>query len=177
MCHPWLGRSFRPAFASLSISILVCAAATAQDVTRRVSLDSAGAEASGDSTSPSLSYDGRRAVFTSYATDLVPGDTNHAPDVFVRDLVIGTTTRLSVSNSGAEGNSNSSDSVISGDGRFVAFASLSTNLVAGDTNGSWDVFVRDLASQTTTRASVDANGNQANGSSFLPVVSANGRYV
>src|SRR5262249_47263712 len=80
------------------------------------------------------------------ATNLVTGDTNGVRDVFLRDLVLGTTTRVSVSASGAQATALSSGPTISADGRFVVFYSDASNLVAGDTNGVEDCFVRDLGS-------------------------------
>ena len=81
----------------------------------------------------------------SLATNLVPGDTNIAYDVFVHDRQTGKTRRVSVSSGGVLGNDQSAGPAISADGRFVAFDSVATNLVPGDTNGMADVFVRILA--------------------------------
>ncbi len=111
-----------------------------QDDISRVSVDSAGVEGISNSFGPSISGDGRYVVFRSRAGNLVVGDTNGSDDIFVRDTVNATTTRVSVDSAGAEGSSNSFDPSISGDGRYVAFASRAGNLVAGDTNGSDDVF-------------------------------------
>jgi Tol biopolymer transport system component len=126
-----------------------------------------------------ISADGRHAVITSDATNLVRGDTNGRTDVFVRDVVAGTTVRASVSTGGEQADGTSTTAVISADGRYVAFASFATNLVAGDTNGKADVFVRDLATGTTERVSVSSTGAQADGSSSTAglAISANGRYV
>lgn len=93
-----------------------------------------------------LSADGARAVFTSSGGDLVPGDTNALEDVFLRDLVTGTTTRVSVASDGTQGDAESGytqDVAISADGRHVAFVSFATTLVPDDTNGRPDVFVWD----------------------------------
>jgi hypothetical protein len=79
------------------------------------------------------------------ATNLVAGDTNRALDIFVRDRVAGTTSRVSVSSAGVQGNGVSSASAVSSGRQFIAFGSLATNLVPGDTNGASDVFVRGLA--------------------------------
>src|SRR5438046_3037872 len=89
--------------------------------TGRVSVDSAGTEGNGLSVNPSISADGRFVVFYSYATNLVPGDTNGTGDVFVHDRQTGTTERVSVDSAGTQGNSNSDRPSISADGRFVAF--------------------------------------------------------
>jgi Tol biopolymer transport system component len=110
--------------------------------TTRVSVDSHGAQGNNNSSQASISANGRYIAFHSTASNLVGGDTNGRKDVFVRDRNAGTTTRMSVGLHGGSGNGASSSGVISADGRFVAFGSLATNLVAGDTNGVFDVFVR-----------------------------------
>ena len=145
--------------------------------TTRVSVASGGAEGNSDSYYTAISADGRYVAFLSSASNLVAGDTNGAGDVFVRDLATSQTTRVSVASSGAEGNSYSYDPAISADGRYVAFRSYASNLVAGDTNGTWDVFVRDLATSQTIRVSVASDGAQGNGRSEGAVISADGRYV
>ena len=147
--------------------------------TTRVSINSAGAQnPSGSSDNPSLSADGRKVAFQSYATTLVTGDTNGAADVFVRDLTTGTTTRVSVNSAGAQSNGDSSFAPsLSSDGTRVAFYSDDNNLVVGDTNARTDVFVRDLTTGTTVRASVDSGGAQVFGDSYAPSLSANGRKV
>ncbi|MGB7895074.1 MAG: calcium-binding protein, partial [Microcoleus sp.] len=124
------------------------------NTTTRVSVDSAGIQGNNDSFNPSISADGRFVAFASFS-NLVPGDTNNQPDIFVRDLLSNTTTRVSVDSAGNQGNSLSNNSAISADGRFVAFQSYASNLVPGDTNNQFDIFVRDLSTNTTTRASVD----------------------
>ncbi|MCA9778834.1 MAG: PD40 domain-containing protein [Candidatus Eremiobacteraeota bacterium] len=146
-------------------------------VTSRVSLDSSNAQGDGDSTTPRISADGRFVVFTSSATNLVAGDTNAMPDVFLRDLTNGVTTRISVDSAEAEANGGSSAISISSDGRFVAFFSTATNLVPGDNNGFIDVFLRDTLNGTTTRVSLDSQGNEGNGDSFAGVASDDGRFV
>jgi hypothetical protein len=147
--------------------------------TERVSVSSSGTE--GDFTVdswPSLSADGRFVSFASLATNLVDGDTNQSWDVFVHDRSTGTTERVSVDSSGAEGNRDSSMfSTISADGRFVAFSSAASNLVAGDTNGSPDCFVHDRATGITERVSVDSSGAQARGGSDMARISADGSVV
>ena len=119
------------------------------------------------SSDPSVSSDGRYVAFTSNASNLVKGDTNKLPDVFVRDLKTGKTTRASVTSSGAQGvgkpGSNGSNApVLSADGRYVAFHSDMTNLVAGDTNKIFDIFVHDRLTGKTQRVSVSSTGVQAN---------------
>ncbi len=145
--------------------------------TLRVSLDSAGTQANSVSGIPSISGDGRLVAFESFASNLVPDDTNGLQDVLVRDLETGATTRVSVGSSGAQGNGFSHFPSICGDGRFVAFWSEASNLVPGDTNVAWDVLVHDLATGTTTRASVDSSGTEGNRYSIEPAISGDGRFV
>ena len=132
--------------------------------TSRVSVDSAGSQAEGGSAFTSISADGRYVAFGSAAPNLVPGDTNDALDVFVRDRETGTTSRVNVDSAGtqAEGVSGlgNRDSSISADGRYVAFGSDAPNLVPGDTNDAQDIFVHDRERGTTSRVSVDSAGTQ-----------------
>jgi len=130
---------------------------------------------------PQLTPDGRFVAFHATADNLVPGDTNRESDVFVRDLMTGTTERVSVGARGAQGDAGSFAPAISADGRYVAFASYAGNLVAGDSARSADVFVRDRLTGTTVRASVDSDGRPgvANFAFINPVpsISADGRFV
>ncbi|MFQ5473449.1 MAG: TolB family protein, partial [Dehalococcoidia bacterium] len=154
----------------------------ARQKTERVSVGSNGTEGNKGSDAARLSADGRFVAFQSDATNLVLGDTNAAPDVFVRDRQLGTTERVSVDSTGAQGVgtagiSGSYAPSISADGRFVAFWSDATNLVPGDTNGAADVFVHDRLTGTTERVSTDSGGLEANASSGLPSISSDGRFV
>lgn len=124
-----------------------------------------------------ISQDGRFVAFESDATNLVLGDTNGLIDVFVRDRVTGTTERVNIANNGTQANNVTRNVSISGDGRFVVFDSLATNLVPGDTNRFRDVFVRDRATGTTRRVSVASNGIQGNGDSRFASISQNGRFI
>ncbi|MGE0360320.1 MAG: BACON domain-containing carbohydrate-binding protein [Vicinamibacterales bacterium] len=143
--------------------------------TTRVSVGLGGAQASG--SGPTISADGRWVAFVSGAANLVAGDTNGWPDVFVHDRQTGTTTRASVGPGGAQADRGGSLATISADGRWVVFESSATNLVAGDTNGQGDVFVHDRQTGTTTRASVGVGGEQSNGDSRFSVISGDGRWV
>ena len=145
--------------------------------TERVNLDSSGAQANGASSIPFLSADARYVVFASDATNLVVGDTNAVRDIFVRDRQTGTTERVSVDSSGAQANSFSYAGPISADGRYVAFASNASNLVAGDSNGVLDSFVRDRQTGTTERVSVSSGGAEGNGDAVAPAISSDGRQV
>jgi Tol biopolymer transport system component len=149
--------------------------------TMLVSINLSGvAGGNADSLPVDISADGRYALFESSASDLTPNDTNNATDVFVRDLIIGTTTLVSVSTNGFPGNGASRSPVMTPDGHFVAFVSAANNLVPGDKNRIPDVFVRDLQSGTTVLASVGAvstNSTIPIGSSEAPAITPDGRYV
>ncbi|MGD9693471.1 MAG: TolB family protein [Phycisphaerales bacterium] len=128
-----------------------------------------------------ISADGRFVVFPSYATNFASPESLGKCDVFLRDLQSGTTTRVSTGLSGAEADGDSYGAMISADGRYVAFLSYATNLVAGDSNNLADVFVYDrlaTPSPTITLASLSISGTQGNGHCDGPVsISADGRYV
>jgi Tol biopolymer transport system component len=150
---------------------------TVANVTTRVSVDSSGAQANSDSYDSFISADGRYVAFPSAATNLVAGDTNGVVDIFVRDLLTNTTTRVSVDSGGAEGDNSSYLASLSADGRYVAFESYASNLAGEDTNSNNDIFVRDTFANTTARVSIDSSGAQGNGNSYHPFVSADGRFV
>ena len=95
-------------------------------------------------------------------------DYNSLWDIFVRDRQTDTTERVSVNSSWTEANGSSDYVSISADGRYVAFDSIASNLVSGDTNGMWDVFVRDLVDKKTERVSIAGTGTQANDDSGYP---------
>jgi len=150
------------------------------ELTTLVSVASDGTQGDYSSVIPSISADGRYVAFFSWATNLVAGDTNGFEDIFVHDRVTGKTTRVSVASDGTQGNSISSSPSISADGRYVAFDSVSTNRVVGDTNGSCDIFVHDRVTVETTRVSVASDGTEGNDSSGLymgTTISEDGRYV
>ncbi len=166
---------------AVCLAALPAAAATGPSTTR-VSVDSFGKQADGGSGYPAVSADGRYVAFASAAKNLVAGDTNGAVDIFVHDRRSRATTRVSLSSTGAQATGgHSSAPAISADGRYVVFESQATNLVDGDTNGSWDVFVHDRETRQTVRADVSSTGEQAS----LPdarfcgdvSISADGRYA
>jgi Tol biopolymer transport system component len=136
--------------------------------TTLVSVASDGTQADGGSESPAVSADGRFVAFESVASNLVPGDTNGAFDVFVHDRQTGAVTRVSVASDGTQADNTSRSASISADGRFVAFHSFATNLVQPDTNPDFDVFVHDRQTGTTTRANVASDGTQANSGPSVP---------
>jgi Tol biopolymer transport system component len=185
-----------PLFVAALVALLagpLAAAALAQEPIVRANLTWQGLESqtsgAGASRLGAISDDGRWVVFASSAYDLVPNDNNGWVDVFVRDLVAGTTTRLSVAPGGVEADFHSGtfSPVISGNGRFVAFGSSASNLVANDLNGSSDIFVldRDPGDDGTfdeepivlERVSVSSNGSEANGACEQPSISADGNKV
>jgi Tol biopolymer transport system component len=151
------------------------------DRTERVSVSSDGAQGDGCSGflagmgGPSISSDGRFVAFDSEATNLVPLDLNGTQDVFVRDRLLGTTERVSVSSAGAE--ASGFEGAISGDGRRVAFLSFSENIVEPDTNFASDVFVHDRRTGRTVRVSDGFDGSQANNISFDPGLDEDGSLV
>ena len=146
-------------------------------ICRRVSTDSSGAQANGYSGNPAFSANGRYVVFESDASNLVANDSNGARDVFVKDLQTGSVQRVSEDNSGRQGNGASANAAISSDGRFVVFDSMAANLVANDTNGATDIFVKDRQTGAIARVSVSADETQGNFWSRNPVLSEDGKYI
>lgn len=220
------------------LSLFVLAQGVHAQVNRLVSVDTAGQPptAAGDNAEPMLAQNGRLVVFSSTATYLVAGDNNASSDIFLRDMLAQTTTRLSFGMGGAEANSDSEAPVISEDGRYVAFlswasnlvagiddghrhvylldratgqvslqdrnsdgtpasynatppmamspngrflafASFSSNLVSGDTNGRQDIFVRNIQAGTTARADLSSTGAQIGSDASQPAISDDGRFV
>lgn len=134
-------------------------------------------QGNGGSSFAAVTGDGNQIAFASSATNLVGGDTNAKVDVFVRNRSAGWTSRVSVSSAGVQGNNTSSNPAMSADGRYVVFESDATNLVAGDTNGVRDIFIRDRQLGTTARVSVSTVGAQGNAASSKARISADGRFV
>jgi len=145
--------------------------------TELASVDPSGQQGNNFSSLTGLSSDGRHVVCSSYADNLVPGDTNGTWDIFVHDQQTGRTARVSVDSRGNQANDKSWTASISDDGRCVAFWSLASNLVAGDTNGFDDVFVHDRQTGETTIVSISSAGTQGIGQSILPTISSDGRFV
>jgi len=143
----------------------------------RLSVDANGVEGDSGSTQPAMTPDGRFVVFSSTATNLVPGDTNAVADIYLRDIVAGTIERVSVGPGGVECDQACSYPAISDDGRWVAFNTAATTLVPGDTNGALDVYLRDRWNDTIERVSVGAGGVQGDGPSFGATLAADARYV
>jgi Tol biopolymer transport system component len=164
--------------------------------TIRASVNSQGQEGSGvseneipdssEATNPVMSPDGSYVVFQSGFTNLVPNDTNGFDDIFQHDLETGETKRISVDSNGNQANGGSglgfNKSAVSADGRYIVFQSGANNLVEGDTNNATDVFVRDTVEETTTRVSVNADGEEPVGGflgtkSVGGTISGDGRYI
>ncbi|MFN8428018.1 MAG: hypothetical protein U0X87_17395, partial [Anaerolineales bacterium] len=174
------------AFTLLTIAVMVFSSVLVTPVsvqaapgdTTRVSVDALGTQANDASKRSSISGDGRFIAFESDASNLIANDTNAATDIFVKDRQTGEVTRVSVDSSGAQANEGSGGAAISNDGRYVAFISDASNLVANDTNGVTDVFLRDRQLGTTTRISVSTSGESANAFSDYPLsISSDGRFV
>lgn len=173
--------------------------------TVRASVDSSGGQGPGKYLAPSISGDGRYVAFDA-ATPLTAADTNGKQDVYVHDMLTGQTTRVSVDSAGDQADNHSdgfslgdvpdggletAGPQISGDGRYVAFESAASNLVADDTNTCSvpnvtdfpapgqcpDVFVHDLQTGATSRVSVDSSGGQADGPSGDPAIDADGSAI
>lgn len=137
------------------------------------------ASGSGPSEDPVVSANGRFVAFESFAFNIIPDGNNGRKDIFYRDLQTGVTKLVSVNSSGTGGgNGDSENPAISADGRYVAFQSRASNLVANDSNTFLDVFVRDMQTGVTTLVSVNSAGTgSGNGDSFTPTISANGKVV
>jgi len=155
--------NIRLALLSFGVAVISSGAASAQATTERVSVDSSGAQGNGHSglqdpvhnseIGIAIAADASVVAFASEASNLVVGDTNGKRDVFVHVRSTGMTERVSVDSSGAEGNRDSVFPSCSVDGAWIAFDSDADNLVAGDTNGFNDVFLRDRATGATERRS------------------------
>jgi Tol biopolymer transport system component len=184
------GRGRFAAFSSVATNLVFADGNGVQDIfvrdihrglTERVSLSSTGVAGNGASHSPALSASGRFVAFVSDASNLVQDDGNGVADIFVRDTASGTTRRVSVAGDGSEADAACGGPVLSANGRFVAFHSSATNLVAGDLNGVLDVFLHDRQTGQTKRVSLHSDGTQASSGGHLgsrdPSLSGSGRYV
>lgn len=149
--------------------------------TTRVSVDTGGGNANDFSGNPSISSDGTKVAFESWATDVstAPAGSGASNQVYVRDLSGATTQMVSITPADAQGGNDSYDPVLNSDGTKVAFESDAANLLGAgaDTNGSRDIFLRNTSLDTMVRASVDSNEVEANNDSFNPSISADGTKV
>lgn len=175
----WNHASLRPGFrwgAALVPLLCVLLAAPARAGNVRVSFTDTGAQPNGDCLVQAVSSDGRFVVFLSSATNLPGG--GGSPQLFVRDVAQGTTELVSVSPVGARATGTATrNASISADGRYVAFETDATNLVAEDTTTLIKVVVRDRWAGVTVLASGPAPGGFGGGDSSQPSISGNGRYV
>lgn len=161
----------------LVVALLALSLPAAAATNELVSVATDGSQATALCGLPWASADGRWVAFVSTAGNLAPGDTNAKSDIFVRDRLLGVTVRVSVATDGTQADGDSTNPCLSGDGRYVAFESIASNLVADDTNGVQDVFVHDLATGVTERVSVPAGGGEPDRASREARLSGDGRYV
>lgn len=129
------------------------------------------------SRKPTISGDGRFVAFQSFATNLVPDDTNELEDIFLFDRDSQTMTRINLAPGGGQANERSDEVAISNDGWFMAFESVASNLIDVDTNDERDIFVWSRASNTIERVSIAHDGSEPDRLSDQPSLSADGRYV
>ncbi len=170
-------RRGRAGWGAAAIAAAAIAAPSAfGQVTDRLSIAASGEQAAGGryTPRPSVSGDGSTVAFESPVSTLVAGDTNSASDIFIESG--GVLTRV-LGPGGVQGNCTAQRASVSATGQFVAFDSCASNLVAGDTNNSSDVFVLDRSSNVITRVSVNTAGDQGAGASFSSAISPNGRFV
>lgn len=147
-------------------------------LTTRLSVNANGAEGNGHSGGAAISDNGRYIAFTSWANNLVEGDTNGLGDVFLYDQQTAELIRVSVGQGNVEANGDSEPPAISADGRFVVFGSYANNLVPNDTNEAADIFAFDRQTRVLTRVSVTQAGVQGNGDSGGSVsVSTTGSFI
>lgn len=145
----------------------------------RVSVSTLGEEGNDSSLFPSISSDGRYVLFISSASNLVLNDTNNNVDVFLHDRQSTSTIRISENPSGVQANGESMAGTISDNGRYVAFSSGADNLVLDDTNGKWDVFVKDLLLneiKIVSKSTLGELGNNDSGNNYTSI-SSDGRYI
>jgi len=152
--------------------------ASAQDCTTiRASVSSAGSPGTALSNVMSISFDGRFVGFLSYASNLVPGDTNGQPDGFVRDTLLGITERISLNDQGGQCNGGSGWVLVSDNGQFACFGTEATNVTPDDADTMVDFFVRDRVAATTTRITKRLPGKPATWPTEGANMSADGRFV
>lgn len=145
--------------------------------TTLVSVNINGIHAKGWSRDPAVSADGSTIAYYSDASNLVPMDTNSSGDIFTHEVATGNTRRVSVASGGAQVDFDSWDPSLSADGSVISYTSFATNLVEGDTNGDWDIFVHDVATLVTRRVSVSSDGAQSTAFSDEASISHDGTKV
>lgn len=142
-----------------------------------ISVDSNGVQHNGAVFDPQISADGTRIVYWSSATNLISNDTNGVADIFMYDRTTGTTTRVSLTSTGGETNGQSSQPLISGDGRWIAYWSFADNIVPNDTNMNTDTFLYDTVNGTTIRVSVSSAGVEGDSATLPRGISEDGDWI
>ena len=176
------GQAYETTTNAAMVTVTAPPAITATTLASRAT---SGATANNSSAVPSLSADGNLVAFTSYGTNLVPGFTNPGTEMghaYVRNLATGVTTAIDQTPAGAQSSRGVVNLKLAAGGRYAVFSSLAGDLVADDTNGSQDVFVRDLQTGATTRVSLRADGTEITGAGggqgdMQVDISADGRFV
>ena len=162
----------------LVVAVAFATATSPAQTTTRISVAANGAQAAHGASAGVISRDGRYVVIASDSSDLGPLDANGTTDVYRKDLQTGAVVLVSATPSGAAGNGASFWPAVSADGRYVVFSSDATDLVPNDTNANTDVFLRDVTAGTTTLVSHTYGGAaSANGFSYFPSISPDGRFV
>ena len=172
--------SLRAAISLFFPIILLCLPvfAAASTYPQLVNVASDGTPGTAPASLPSLSADGRYVAFASGASNLVNGDTNGTADVFVHDMITGSTTLVSVASDGTQGDDSSWGQAISAGGRYITFSARASNLVPDDINGHQDIFVHDMVTGSTALASIASDGTQADGDPYYySAISNDGRYI
>ncbi len=142
-----------------------------------VSIGTDGSVGNGPSVKPGISDDGRYVVFESRASNFSDYDTNNSSDIFLRDVLLGTTTRVSVTSDLLPAVAGNFNPAISGNGLFVVYDSYADNLVPGDNNVAQDVFMYTVATGETKRISTKSDGSEATGASYDPSINRVGTTV
>ena len=163
-------QSTQDGFASIQLKNMLTGSLT------KISTNSAGVEANGQSYNAVLSTNGQYVGFISKATNLVASDINNTDDLFVKNLATGEVVNASVTANGVQANAPIADTALSGDGRVAVFTTYATNLAAGDDNYA-DIYSKNLDNGILTRVSANSAGEAANGNSDNASASADGRYI
>lgn len=145
--------------------------------TEVASTSSSGVVGNAMSANPSISLNGRFVAFASDSTNLVASDKNAKRDIFLRDRQMHTTSLVSVTSNGTQGSDDSDHPCVNGVGRVVAFSSKASNLTATVKHGIYQIYARDMQTSSMSLISASTSGTQANGSSYAPSISSDGRFI